>query len=145
MVCTGPISYKGHAQVHADIDNLKAALDGANVQEAFLPAISPAGIEEWQTNRYYKTDEEHLYALADAMHEEYKAIVDAGLLLQVDDPRILRPHYALGPRRREPEADPQMGRGAQSRGAQPRPARRRRAERVRWHTCYGINIGPRVH
>src|SRR5262245_51349360 len=81
MVCTGPISYKGHAQLQADIDNLKAALEGAGVAEAFIPAISPAGIEEWQKNRYYKTDEEYLYAIADAMHEEYKAIVDAGLLV----------------------------------------------------------------
>jgi 5-methyltetrahydropteroyltriglutamate--homocysteine methyltransferase len=141
MVCTGPISYKGHAQVHADIDNLKAALDGANVQEAFLPAISPAGIEEWQTNRYYKTDEEYLYAIADAMHEEYKAIVDAGLLLQIDDPRIAT-YYALSPDR----SLKQIRKWAEERIAALNHALRGiPRERVRWHTCYGINIGPRVH
>src|SRR5262252_5042056 len=60
MVCTGPISYKGHAQVQADIANLKAALNGVSGEEAFLPAISPAGIEEWQKNRHYTSDEEYL-------------------------------------------------------------------------------------
>src|SRR5215472_13158677 len=64
MVCTGPISYKRHAQLQADIANLKAALGGASIEEAFLPAISPAGIKEWQKNRYYKSDEEYLYAIA---------------------------------------------------------------------------------
>jgi 5-methyltetrahydropteroyltriglutamate--homocysteine methyltransferase len=141
MVCTGPISYKGHAQVHADIDNLKAALDGANVQEAFLPAISPAGIEEWQKNRYYRSDEEYLYAIADAMHEEYRAIVDSGLLLQIDDPRIAT-YYALSPDR----SLKQIRKWAEERIAALNHALRGiPRERVRWHTCYGINIGPRVH
>jgi 5-methyltetrahydropteroyltriglutamate--homocysteine methyltransferase len=141
MVCTGPISYKGHALVQADIANLKAALEGARVEEAFLPAISPAGIEEWQTNRYYKNDEEYLYAIADAMHEEYKAIVDAGLLLQIDDPRIAT-YYALSPDRSIKE----IRKWAMQRiEALNHALRRIPRERVRWHTCYGINIGPRVH
>jgi len=141
MVCTGPISYKGHAQVQADIDNLKAALEGADAEEAFLPAISPASIEEWQKNRYYKTDEEYLYAIADAMHEEYRAIVDSGLLLQIDDPRIAT-YYALSPDRSLKE----IRKWAEERVAALNHALRGiPRERVRWHTCYGINIGPRVH
>src|SRR5262249_53773475 len=141
MVCTGPISYKGHAQVRADIDNLKAALAGADVPEAFLPAISPAGIEEGQKNRYYRTDEEYLYAIADAMREEYKAIVDSGLLLQIDDPRIAT-YYALSPDRSIKE----IRKWAEQRIAALNHALRGiPRERVRWHTCYGINIGPRVH
>jgi 5-methyltetrahydropteroyltriglutamate--homocysteine methyltransferase len=141
MVCTGPISYKGHAQVQADIDNLKAALEGANVEEAFLPAISPAGIEEWQKNRYYRSDEEYLYAIADAMHEEYRAIVDSGLLLQIDDPRIAT-YYALSP----DKSLKQIRKWAEERIAALNHALRGiPRERVRWHTCYGINIGPRVH
>ncbi|HKW36898.1 MAG TPA: cobalamin-independent methionine synthase II family protein [Burkholderiales bacterium] len=141
MVCTGPISYKGHAQVRADIDNLKAALAGRDVEEAFLPAISPAGIEEWQKNRYYRTDEEYLYAIAEAMREEYRAIVDAGLLLQIDDPRIAT-YYALSPDR----SIKQIRKWAAERIAALNHALRGiPRERIRWHTCYGINIGPRVH
>ena len=141
MVCTGPISYKGHAQLQADIGNLKAALEGTEVVEAFLPAISPAGIEEWQKNRYYKSDEEYLYAIAEAMREEYKAIVDAGLLLQIDDPRIAT-YYALSPDKSIKE----IRKWAEQRIAALNHALRGiPRERVRWHTCYGINIGPRVH
>ena len=86
--CTGPITYKGHAAVQEDIANLQAALNGANVEEAFLPANSPGTIEHWLRNEYYPSDEAFLYAIADAMHEEYKAIVDAGLILQIDDPDL---------------------------------------------------------
>ena len=54
-----------------------------------MPAISPSNVEDWQRNAYYKTEEEYLFAIADAMREEYKAIVDAGFLLQIDDPRLV--------------------------------------------------------
>jgi 5-methyltetrahydropteroyltriglutamate--homocysteine methyltransferase len=141
MVCTAPISYKGHAQVQADIANLKAALEETSAEEAFLPAISPSGIEEWQKNRYYKTDEEYLYAIADAMREEYKAIVDAGMLLQIDDPRIAT-YYALSP----DQSIKAIRKWATQRvDALNHALRGIPRERVRWHTCYGINIGPRVH
>jgi 5-methyltetrahydropteroyltriglutamate--homocysteine methyltransferase len=82
---TGPISYKGSASVHRDIGNFKAALAAAGAAEGFMPTAAPMAVELGQTNPAYKTDEEFVYALADALHEEYKAIVDAGLLLQVDD------------------------------------------------------------
>jgi 5-methyltetrahydropteroyltriglutamate--homocysteine methyltransferase len=90
LVCTGPVSYVGHAQLQKDIDNLKAALASVDVEEAFLPAVSPSNFEEWHKNRYYDTEEEYLFAIADALHEEYWAIVDAGFLLQVDDPNLSR-------------------------------------------------------
>src|SRR2546428_11164191 len=77
------------AQLKADIDNLKAALDGAKPQEAFMPAISPTSAADWQRNGYYKTEEDYLFAIADALREEYEAIVKAGLLLQVDDPHLV--------------------------------------------------------
>ena len=95
MVCTGPVTYKGHALLQRDIANLKAAIGDAKV-EAFMPAISPSNIEEWQRNAYYKTSEEYLFAIADAMREEYKAIVDAGFLLQIDDPRLVS-YYLVKP------------------------------------------------
>ena len=69
MICTGPITYKDHARLQRDIDNFKAALNGATVAEAFIPAISPSNIEDWQKNAYYKSTEEYIFAIADAMHE----------------------------------------------------------------------------
>ena len=95
MVCTGPVTYRGHALLQRDIANLKAAIGDADV-EAFMPAISVANIEDWMLNRYYKTAEEYLYAIADAMREEYKAIVDAGFLVQIDDPRLVS-YYLVNP------------------------------------------------
>ena len=107
MICTGPITYKGHAQLKRDIDNLKAALKGVEIEEVFLPAISPSNIEDWQKNAYYKSQEEYVFAIAEAMREEYKAIVDAGFLVQIDDPRLVT-YYII-----HPEASiadlPQMG------------------------------------
>mgnify|MGYP003339939957 CR=1 FL=1 len=88
MVCTGPITYKGHALLQRDIKNLKAAIGNAKVSDVFMPAISPSNIEEWQRNAYYKTQEEYIFALGEAMHEEYKAIADAGLIVQLDDPGL---------------------------------------------------------
>src|SRR5262245_17243834 len=86
MVCTGPIAYRGHGQLQRDIANFRAALGAVTVEEAFIPAISPANVEDWQRNAYYKTQEEYLFAIADALHQEYRAIVEAGFLLQIDDP-----------------------------------------------------------
>ena len=74
--------------MQADIDNLKAALQGVKVEEAFMTAISPSNLELYYENRFYASDEEYLAALAEAMRVEYKAIVDAGFLLQIDDPRM---------------------------------------------------------
>ena len=78
-----------------DIANLKAAIGSAKV-EAFIPAISPANIEDWMRNAYYEKQEDYLFAIADAMREEYKAIVDAGFLLQIDDPRLVS-YYLVNP------------------------------------------------
>jgi 5-methyltetrahydropteroyltriglutamate--homocysteine methyltransferase len=79
MVCAGPIKYKGHAQLNADLDALKLAVKGVNAVEAFVPAIAPSNVETTTPNEYYKTAEEYVFAIAAAMREEYKAIVDAGL------------------------------------------------------------------
>ena len=88
VFCTGPLTYQGQAAVQADIDNFTAALQGIEIEEAFLPAVAPGTIEHWLRNAYYPNDEAYLYAIADAMHEEYQAIVDAGFLLQIDDPDL---------------------------------------------------------
>jgi 5-methyltetrahydropteroyltriglutamate--homocysteine methyltransferase len=140
MICTGPISYKGHAQLQRDIANLKAAIGSAKV-EAFMPAISPSNVEEWQRNAYYKTQEEYIFAIGEAMREEYKAIVDAGFLLQIDDPRLVS-YYLVRPDASIADCRKWAAQRVEAlnhalRGIPP--------ERIRHHTCYGINMGPRVH
>ena len=84
-VCVGPIAYKGQAAVQKDIAIFKAALKGAAVTDAFLPVVAPASAVPRSKNEYYKDDEEFLFKLAEALREEYKAIVDAGLIVQIDD------------------------------------------------------------
>jgi 5-methyltetrahydropteroyltriglutamate--homocysteine methyltransferase len=87
-VCVGPISYTGQAEVRRDIENFKAALRQAGVEQGFLPVAAPSSVIPDRKNEYYKSDEELLRAIADAMRAEYRAIVDAGLLLQLDDARL---------------------------------------------------------
>jgi 5-methyltetrahydropteroyltriglutamate--homocysteine methyltransferase len=84
----GPLKYIGQEQVRIDIENMRAALEGVQVEEAVLTAIAPGTIEHWLHNEYYKSDEEFLFAIAEAMNEEYRAITDAGFLLQIDDPDL---------------------------------------------------------
>ena len=79
MVCAAPIKYKGHDALKADLDNLKAAMAGSGATEAFVPAIAPSNIETTTPNEHYKSAEDYVFAIAEAMREEYKAIVDAGL------------------------------------------------------------------
>jgi 5-methyltetrahydropteroyltriglutamate--homocysteine methyltransferase len=86
-VCVGPISYTGQAELQRDIENFKAALNGVQVEEAFLPVAAPASVIPDRKNEYYKSDEECLIAIGAAMRTEYKMIVDAGFLLQLDDAR----------------------------------------------------------
>src|SRR5580693_2863049 len=89
MVCTGPIKYKGHAALKADLETLRAALVGVGATEAFVPAIAPSNVEATTPNEYYATPEAYVFAIAEAMREEYRAIVDAGFLLQIDDPFLV--------------------------------------------------------
>jgi 5-methyltetrahydropteroyltriglutamate--homocysteine methyltransferase len=86
-VCTGPIQYTGQAELQADIDHLKAALKSTKVEEAFLPVAAPASVIPDRINEYYKSDDDCLMAIAEAMRVEYRMIVDAGFLVQLDDAR----------------------------------------------------------
>jgi 5-methyltetrahydropteroyltriglutamate--homocysteine methyltransferase len=140
-VCTGPVSYKGLPALQQDIATLKAALAGARYEEAFMPAVSPANLANWNRNHHYNSEEDYLYALADAMREEYRAIIDAGLVLQVDDP-LFASYYVM-----HPEASIEdCRRWARVRVEVLNHALRGLpADRIRYHTCYSINIGPRVH
>jgi methionine synthase II (cobalamin-independent) len=94
--CTGPIEYVGRSQLAADIENLKAGLAGVAHVDAFMPSVSPSSCVGLMENRYYKNDEEHLFAVAEALRQEYLAIIEAGLMLQIDDPRLAM-HYMLSP------------------------------------------------
>jgi 5-methyltetrahydropteroyltriglutamate--homocysteine methyltransferase len=139
--CTGPISYKGHALLKRDLDNLKAAMKGAGVAEAFVPSISIANIESWNVNKYYTSDEEYRTAICDAMHEEYKAIVDAGFLLQIDDPRLVT-YYMVQPDLSLAEIRKWAAMQVEALNYALRGIPR---EKIRYHTCYSINMGPRLH
>src|SRR5206468_518083 len=86
-VCQGPIAYKGQALLRRDLDTFKDALRGAPVEDAFVPAIAPAMVGRGQ-NQFYKTEEEYVFAIAEALKTEYRAIVDSGFILQIDDPGL---------------------------------------------------------
>jgi 5-methyltetrahydropteroyltriglutamate--homocysteine methyltransferase len=87
-VCVGPIEYTGQAEIRGDIENFRAALKAAGIEEGFLPVAAPASVIPDRRNEYYQSDEECLQAIANAMRTEYRAIIDAGLLLQLDDARL---------------------------------------------------------
>jgi 5-methyltetrahydropteroyltriglutamate--homocysteine methyltransferase len=86
-VCVAPVKYTGLGELQQDLDNLKAALTGVKVEEAFLPVAAPSSAIPDRKNQYYRNDEELVIALAEALRTEYRAIVDAGFLLQLDDAR----------------------------------------------------------
>src|SRR5579862_5365292 len=88
-VCKDQLRYIGQADRKRDIDNFKQALRGAHAAGSFFSSVSPGAIEHWLANRYYRDDEAFLFAIADAMREEYRAIVEAGLDLQIDAPDLL--------------------------------------------------------
>jgi 5-methyltetrahydropteroyltriglutamate--homocysteine methyltransferase len=138
MVCTSPITYRGQDAMRKDIENLKAALAGSQVEEAFMPAVAPSGVG---TNEYYRSDEEYLQAVGEALRTEYQAIVNAGFILQIDDPWLTEVHsqdpsLSFAERRKIAERSIDALNHA-IRGIPP--------EKIRFHTCYGINEGPRVH
>jgi 5-methyltetrahydropteroyltriglutamate--homocysteine methyltransferase len=140
-VCTGPVSYKGQAIVQNDIATLRTALQGQPHEDVFMPAIAPSYIFATLANEFYRTDEEYEQALADALREEYRAIVDAGLVLQIDDPRLVT-YYMMNPGLGVAECRTWAARRVEAinyslRGIPP--------EKVRFHTCYSIDVGPRVH
>ncbi|HLZ69444.1 MAG TPA: cobalamin-independent methionine synthase II family protein [Dehalococcoidia bacterium] len=137
LVCRGPVRYRPQA-VQTDIANLKAALQGVKYEEVFMPAVTP---RTQIKNEYYKTDEEFRLAYAEALREEYRTILDAGFLLQIDDPAFATqfgddPAQPLEQRRRAAEQFAELFNYA---------VRGLPQDRVRFHSCYGTNIAPRVY
>jgi 5-methyltetrahydropteroyltriglutamate--homocysteine methyltransferase len=138
-VCVGPINYTGQAELQRDIENFKAALNGVNVEEAFLPVAAPASVIPDRKNEYYKSDEECLFAIGAAMRTEYKMIVDAGFLLQLDDARAavtydrMVPPAAFADYRKWVDMHMEVLNHAIE-GLPP--------ERIRYHVCWGSWPGP---
>src|SRR5262245_38613902 len=139
--CTGPIGYKGLAAVKADIATLEAALAGLPHEDVFMPAIAPSYIAATLPNEHYRTESEYEHAIADALREEYRAIVDAGFILQIDDPRLVT-YYMMNPDKSVAEC---RAWAEQRVEAINYAIRGIPAEKIRFHTCYSIDVGPRIH
>lgn len=138
VFCNEPLKYVGHAAVKAEIETFKAALQGVKVEEAFLPAVAPGTLEHWLKNDYYPSDEAYLFAIAEAMREEYKAIVEAGFLLQIDNPDLpdawqINADMSVAEYRKYAE----MRVDALNHALRDIPP-----ESVRFHTCWGSYHGP---
>jgi 5-methyltetrahydropteroyltriglutamate--homocysteine methyltransferase len=139
-VCVAPISYTGRDAVAADIANFKAAMQAEGVEEGFMSAVAP-GSASRIANAHYKTEEELLYACADAMREEYQAIVDAGLILQLDDPAIAENWDMINP---EPTVDDYRRFSMLRVEALNHAIRGLPQDRIRFHLCWGSWHGPHV-
>jgi 5-methyltetrahydropteroyltriglutamate--homocysteine methyltransferase len=139
VVCVGPVKYRGEKLLQADIANVKAAAAAAGVanEHVFLPATAPSGVG---INEYYKTDEEYFHALAAELGKEYRAIVDAGILVQIDDPFLPDIFYEVGLDDAQKKRRAQIYVEAINSALEGIPP-----EYVRFHTCYGINEGPRIY
>ena len=138
-VCVGPITYTGQAALKRDIENFKTALEEVHVEEAFLPVAAPASVIPDRKNEYYKTDEECLIAIGEAMRTEYRTIVDAGLLLQLDDARAAVTYDRMVPPATLADYRKWVGMHAEVlnhaiAGILP--------ERIRYHVCWGSWPGP---
>ncbi len=139
-ICTGPLGYAGGDMIKADIANFKAALAAAGVTEGFMTAVAPASCARIG-NTYYKSDEEFLHACAEAMREEYKAIVDAGIVLQLDDPCLAEGWDQVNP---EPSVADYQKHAARWIEALNHAISGLPPDRIRLHLCWGSWHGPHV-
>ncbi len=137
-VCVGKLTYTGQAAIQSDIANFQAALQGAGIEEGFMTSIAP-GSASRIANRYYKTEDEFLFACADAMREEYKAIIDAGLVLQLDDPAIAENWDMVNP---EPTVADYKKFSMVRVEALNHAIKELPEDRIRFHLCWGSWHGP---
>ncbi len=139
VVCVGPVKYRGETLVKTDIANVKAAAAAAGVapEHVFLPATAPSGVG---INEYYKSDEDYFHAVAAAMSQEYRLIFDAGIIVQIDDPFLPDIFYEPGLDDAQKKRRAQIYVEAVNSALKGIPP-----EWVRFHTCYGINHGPRIY
>ena len=137
--CVGPIKYTGHAALKRDIDNLKAAMAAVGASAGFLPVAAPASAFAMSPNNYYKTDEEYMFAGAEALREEYKAITSAGLFVQIDDAHLPFMYDRMVP----PGTPADFRKWARIRiDALNHALQGIPEERVRYHICWGSWNGP---
>ena len=138
-ICTGPIAYNGLFELQRDIDNLKAATKAAGVDEAFLPVAAPSSAIPDRKNEYYKTDEDLVVALAEALRTEYRAIVESGFLLQVDDARAAVTYDRMVPPSSFDEYYRWLERHIEilNHALEGLPQ-----DRIRYHVCWGSWPGP---
>jgi 5-methyltetrahydropteroyltriglutamate--homocysteine methyltransferase len=139
-VCVGPIAYKGEAILQRDLATFKAALQGAKVVEAFVPAIAPAMVGRGQ-NRHYPSEEAYVFAIAEALRTEYRAIVDAGFILQIDDPGLGETWDMLIP---APSVEEYRKLQARNIAALNHALDGIPEDRVRFHLCWGSWQGPHL-
>ena len=137
-ICVGPVTYVGHEAVKTDIANFKAALAAAGVSEGFMTSVAPGSAARLR-NVYYKSDEEFIFAAADAMREEYKAIIDAGLILQLDDPSIAENWDQITP---APSVEDYSKFSMIRVDALNHAIRGLPKDRIRFHLCWGSWHGP---
>jgi 5-methyltetrahydropteroyltriglutamate--homocysteine methyltransferase len=139
VVCVAPVKYRGERFVKRDIDNVKRAAAAAGVPDhhVFLPATAASGVG---INEYYRSDEEYFGALAAELAKEFRAITDAGILVQIDDPFLPDIFFEPGLDRAQMKRRAEIYVEATNAALAGIPP-----ERVRFHTCYGINEGPRIH
>ena len=137
-VCVGPLTYTGHSAINSDIANFKAALSLAGAEEGFMTSIAP-GSTTRIGNTFYKTQEEFLFASADAMREEYRAILDAGLILQLDDPALATDWDMINP---EPTVEEYKKFATIQVEALNHAIRGLPQDRIRFHLCWGSWHGP---
>ena len=137
--CVGPIKYTGQAELQRDIDNFKAALKNVKVEEAFLPVAAPASVIPDRKNEYYRSDEELQSAIAEAMRTEYKMIVDAGFLLQLDDARSAVTYDRMVPPASFADYRKWLSRQVDilNHAIEGLPT-----DRIRYHVCWGSWPGP---
>ena len=137
--CSGPVDWKDWPAAQADIDTAKTALAGAKAEDCFMTSPSPGQIARYLKNRYYKSDEEYIYALADVMRREYKAIVDAGFILQLDCPDLamLRHMVYLNLPLADYRKIISVNIAALNHAVRDLPP-----ERMRMHVCWGSTVAP---
>ena len=140
-ICVGPIAYTGQAELQRDIDNFKAALGKVKTEEAFLPVAAPASVIPDRKNEYYKSDEELQVAIAAAMRTEYKMIVDAGFLVQLDDARSAVTYDRMVPPASFADYKTWLSQQIDilNHAIEGLPA-----DRIRYHICWGSWPGPHV-
>jgi 5-methyltetrahydropteroyltriglutamate--homocysteine methyltransferase len=138
-VCVGPVKYTGQELLERDIANFKAALPAVKVADGFLPVVAPASVVPDRKNEYYESDDDLLHAIADAMRTEYKAIVDAGLLVQIDDARAAVTYDRMVPPGSLDDYRRWVGKHVEAlnHALEGIPQ-----DRVRYHVCWGSWPGP---